>query len=786
MLSTNDDQTPECPLCLEKLEIDDLNFFPCTCGYQICRFCWHRIRTDENGLCPACRKQYPEDPADFKPLTAEEMQQIKNEKRQKDLQRKQKLSENRKHLANVRVVQKNLVFVVGLPARLADAEALKKHDYFGKFGKILKVIVNHSTSYAGSQGPSASAYVTYQKAEDALRAIQAVNNSKVDGRTLKASLGTTKYCSHFLKKQPCPKQDCMYLHELGDDAASFTKEEMSVGKHQEYEQKLYEQMLQSSSLSNRKQLSPAEHIDSSQFSQKERWPSPQKEDNRQNGLPENVSSQLSQNNAKSDSFTAFKTKRSSDGQVGPSKEQLSDREQQQQQQHLLSQFRRMNITREGYTNSEAEYSDATCLHAEPNNARVDSSFSCSNSGCKNVNFVSSQSVNKAQPLENYDAFEKPDLIKQKSQQSISSGSELRKGSALPQQCGPNSPVSHTASLPNGMLLSNQFSLKNAHMPQEWVSAHPREYFKHRLPEMPSTGTSHLAPYSVNSQEGNCGTSSLNPERNNSACGLRYQCPRFTSVHEPSTHSYHVTGTLSDHCVNNSDSTGESSHEAQDDELGFDPWHESSKGLADLMIKEAGEKARANYSLPNFNSLNSLRRPVIPVEPVALQNRCIDNSHYAQRQVVPPPGFHVNNFGANSSIPRPFATADAFSGKMLPVMNTYNHSPTSAPLNQYQQQQLLHSQIGIRNNMLHLPESGIRPHPREWQENITNLPQNTVDHSFGSLLPQHIPLNMGRTSHPTWNNSVPTDVQWLSQEQAALNQGFIESKLIHNLTLSQLK
>lgn len=33
----------------------------------------------------------------------------------------------------------------------------------------------------------------------------------------------------------CPKPDCMYLHELGDEAASFTKEEMQVsvmnGKH---------------------------------------------------------------------------------------------------------------------------------------------------------------------------------------------------------------------------------------------------------------------------------------------------------------------------------------------------------------------------------------------------------------------------------------------------------------------------------------------------------------------------------------------------------------------------
>ncbi|XP_028661088.1 CCR4-NOT transcription complex subunit 4 isoform X3 [Erpetoichthys calabaricus] len=232
----------ECPLCMEPLEIDDINFFPCTCGYQICRFCWHRIRTDENGLCPACRKPYPEDPAVYKPLSQEELQRIKNEKKQKQNERKQKISENRKHLASVRVVQRNLVFVVGLSQRLADPEVLKRPEYFGKFGKIHKVVINNSTSYAGSQGPSASAYVTYIRSEDALRAIQCVNNVVVDGRTLKASLGTTKYCSYFLKSMQCPKTDCMYLHELGDEAASFTKEEMQAGKHQEYEQKLLQEL----------------------------------------------------------------------------------------------------------------------------------------------------------------------------------------------------------------------------------------------------------------------------------------------------------------------------------------------------------------------------------------------------------------------------------------------------------------------------------------------------------------------------------------------------------------
>lgn len=41
--------------------------------FQICRFCWHRIRTDENELCPACRKAYSENPAEFKPLSEEQV-----------------------------------------------------------------------------------------------------------------------------------------------------------------------------------------------------------------------------------------------------------------------------------------------------------------------------------------------------------------------------------------------------------------------------------------------------------------------------------------------------------------------------------------------------------------------------------------------------------------------------------------------------------------------------------------------------------------------------------------
>lgn len=226
--SDEEEDCPECPLCMEALEIDDQTFFPCGCGYQICRFCWHRIRTNDNGLCPACRREYKEDPVNFKPLTCEDIVRIKNEKKQRSLEKKQKMAESRKHLSDIRVLQRNLVFVTGIPPKLADVEILKKAEYFGRYGKIHKCVLNQ-------QGPVATAYATYVRDEDAFKAVLGINGTYLQNNILRASLGTTKYCSYFLRHLPCPKQDCMYLHGLGDSSASFTKADMQAGKHQQYE-----------------------------------------------------------------------------------------------------------------------------------------------------------------------------------------------------------------------------------------------------------------------------------------------------------------------------------------------------------------------------------------------------------------------------------------------------------------------------------------------------------------------------------------------------------------------
>ena len=49
------------------------------------------------------------------------------------------------------MIQRNLVFVVGLSPRLADPETLRKTEYFGKYGRIFKVVINNHTVYNGTQ-----------------------------------------------------------------------------------------------------------------------------------------------------------------------------------------------------------------------------------------------------------------------------------------------------------------------------------------------------------------------------------------------------------------------------------------------------------------------------------------------------------------------------------------------------------------------------------------------------------------------------------------------------------
>lgn len=234
--SDEEAEDEDCPLCLEEMDLSDLNFKPCPCGYQICRFCWHHIKENLNGRCPACRREYFDEAVQFKPVNKEDLKRLTQQKKQRERERKDLDALGRRHLTNVRIVQRNVVYVVGLGSRYAKEElipTLRSSDYFGQYGKITKILLVKRTP-PGGRAPILGLYISYYRREDAARAIQVVDGAPSPSggdEMMRASYGTTKYCIAFLRGVSCTNRGCMDLHEWGDEKDCFTKEDLTTLKH---------------------------------------------------------------------------------------------------------------------------------------------------------------------------------------------------------------------------------------------------------------------------------------------------------------------------------------------------------------------------------------------------------------------------------------------------------------------------------------------------------------------------------------------------------------------------
>ncbi|XP_022868960.1 uncharacterized protein LOC111388476 isoform X2 [Olea europaea var. sylvestris] len=229
-----DEGEKTCPLCAEEMDLTDQQLKPCKCGYEICVWCWHHImdmaeKDETEGRCPACRTPYDKEKIVGTGANCERLvSEMSTEKKFKSQKGKSKISEGRKQLSSVRVVQRNLVYVVGLPVNLADEDLLQRKEYFGQYGKVVKVSISRTAAGAIQQfaNSTCSVYITYSKEEEAVRCIQSVHGFILEGRSLRACFGTTKYCHAWLRNVPCSNPDCLYLHEIGSQEDSFTKDEI--------------------------------------------------------------------------------------------------------------------------------------------------------------------------------------------------------------------------------------------------------------------------------------------------------------------------------------------------------------------------------------------------------------------------------------------------------------------------------------------------------------------------------------------------------------------------------
>ncbi|KAI3705169.1 hypothetical protein L1987_75402 [Smallanthus sonchifolius] len=231
----NNEEEKRCPLCAEEMDWTDQQLKPCKCGYEVCVWCWHHImdmaeKDVTEGRCPACRTSYDKNRIVGLESNFQRVSANNSSRKQKLLKPKQKPNEGRKDLSNVRVIQRKMAYIIGLPLSLADEDLLQRKDYFGQYGKVTKVSLSRTAGGTVQQfvNDTCSVYITYSKEEEAVWCIQSVHGYVLDDRFLRASFGTAKYCHAWLRNMPCNNVACLYLHSIGAEEDSFGKDETAA------------------------------------------------------------------------------------------------------------------------------------------------------------------------------------------------------------------------------------------------------------------------------------------------------------------------------------------------------------------------------------------------------------------------------------------------------------------------------------------------------------------------------------------------------------------------------
>ena len=131
---------------------------------------------------------------------------------------------SRHPLSDIRVVQRNLVYVINIHQDFADECILVQPSLFGQYGKIKSISVKRNKSHSKKHYDVAvySAYITFKTEVEASLCILSVDKFELGGQKLGVSYGMTKYCSYFLDGQTCRNDKCLFLHATAAEEDSFS------------------------------------------------------------------------------------------------------------------------------------------------------------------------------------------------------------------------------------------------------------------------------------------------------------------------------------------------------------------------------------------------------------------------------------------------------------------------------------------------------------------------------------------------------------------------------------
>ncbi|KAF0924861.1 hypothetical protein E2562_014946, partial [Oryza meyeriana var. granulata] len=182
---------------------------------MICLWCWHQImemdqKEECGGRCPACRSLYNKDRIMgtsisnqiLKELCADKSNLQKEQtkcQKQKPVKVQSRVAEESLDPYSVRVIQRKLVYIVGMPSEFASDKVLRQKNFLGQYGKIENIII------------------------DNVGANQHIPDS---GRV--ATFGVTRYCHIWLSNKVCRKPICSYVHQKAPPEDICTKDDVAV------------------------------------------------------------------------------------------------------------------------------------------------------------------------------------------------------------------------------------------------------------------------------------------------------------------------------------------------------------------------------------------------------------------------------------------------------------------------------------------------------------------------------------------------------------------------------
>ena len=138
---------------------------------------------------------------------------------------------NDKNISNQRILETDLIYLIGIPNEKSSLNILNKYENLGQYGKIIEY---HAVKNQITATSSTSAlFIRFSSNVEASLAILGLVIGKTYG--IKTFFGTNKYCSYFVSKKTCPNKKCLFMHKLISDGHYFYKD----GKiEEEYHYKL--------------------------------------------------------------------------------------------------------------------------------------------------------------------------------------------------------------------------------------------------------------------------------------------------------------------------------------------------------------------------------------------------------------------------------------------------------------------------------------------------------------------------------------------------------------------